>query len=141
MPLIRFKTGDMVTYTDEPCRCGRKTIRIKVIGRKDDMIIIKGTNVYPSAIEEIVKRQPDLCSEFMIVIDEINGVYELIIQVEPRGKEQFCLLEQEQVKRRLVEIVRENLRLRPVIQVMEPGSLPRFEVKSKRVVDKRVKSG
>jgi len=141
MPLLRFKTGDVVTYVDEACPCGRKTIRLTVLGRRDDMIIIKGTNVFPSSIEEMVKRCPELSSEFMIVLDEINGVYELIIQVEPKGKEAFTSDEGEGVKRKLVEMVGENLRLTPVVQVMAPGSLPRFEVKSKRVVDKRPKGG
>ncbi len=139
MPILRFRTGDLVTYTDEPCPCGQESIRIKVLGRRDDMLLIKGTNVFPSTIEEMVKRCPELSSEFMIVIDEINGVYELIIQVEPNRKERFTSDEEEQAIRKLVDMMRESLRLRPVVQVMEPGSLPRFEVKSKRVVDKRVK--
>jgi phenylacetate-CoA ligase len=137
MPLLRARIGDVVTYTDEPCSCGRRTMRIKVIGRADDMILIKGTNVFPTTVEEMVKRCTELSSEFMIVIDEIDGVYELIIQVEPGKREGFTPDEEEQVKKKLVEMMRDNLRLRPVVQVMNPGSLPRFEVKSKRVVDKR----
>jgi phenylacetate-CoA ligase len=137
MPMLRFKTGDIVTYVDEPCACGRASIRIKVIGRTDDMIVIKGTNLFPSMIEEMVKRCPELSSEFMTVLDEINGSYELIIQVEPKGTRKFSSDEEAAAKKRLVEMVRENLRLRPVVQVMAPGALPRFEVKSKRVVDKR----
>ncbi len=137
MPLLRARIGDVVTYTDEPCPCGRQTMRIKVIGRADDMILIKGTNVFPTTVEEMVKRCTELSSEFMIVIDEIDGVYELIIQVEPGKREGFTPDEEEQVKKKLVEMMRENLRLRPVVQVMDPGSLPRFEVKSKRVIDKR----
>jgi phenylacetate-CoA ligase len=137
MPLLRFKTGDAVTYTDEPCKCGRKTIRLKVMGRSDDMILIKGTNVYPAAIEDMVKSCPDLGHEFMIVIDEINGVYELIIQVEPSTQKTCTVSEVQQMQNTLVEKCRENLRLRPVVKVMEYGSLPRFEVKSKRVMDKR----
>lgn len=137
MPLLRFRTGDIVTYTDEPCPCGRKTIRLKVMGRRDDTIIIKGTNVFPTSIQEIVNRCPELSNEFMIVIDNIKGTYELIIQVEPAGKEKFTIEVEEQVKRKLVEMVRESLRLRPVVQVKEPNSLPRFETKSKRVLDRR----
>jgi phenylacetate-CoA ligase len=139
MPILRFKTGDVVTYTDEPCPCGQETIRIKVLGRKDDMLVIKGTNVFPSHVEEMVKRCPELSSEFMIVIDEIDGNYELVIQVEPNKCECFTPEEETQVTVKLVEMMRENLRLRPVIQVMEPNSLPRFEVKAKRVIDKRKK--
>ena len=66
MPLLRFKTGDMVTYDEAPCPCGRKSLRIEVIGRTDDMIVIKGTNVFPAMLEEMVKRCPELSSEFMI---------------------------------------------------------------------------
>lgn len=140
MPMLRFKTGDVLTYVDEPCACGRESIRVKVIGRTDDMLVIKGTNVFPTMIEEMVKRCPELGNEFMIVIDEINDVYELVIQVEPRGKEKFTIEQEEAAKKKLVEMTRENLRMRPVVQVVEPGSLPRFESKSKRVVDKRPKS-
>jgi phenylacetate-CoA ligase len=140
MPILRFKTGDVVTYTDEPCSCGQKSIRIKVLGRKDDMLVIKGTNVFPSHIEEMVKRCPELSSEFMITIDEVNGVYELIIQVEPNKCECFTPDEEKQVTAKLVEMMRDNLRLRPLIQVVEPNSLPRFEVKAKRVIDKRKKN-
>jgi phenylacetate-CoA ligase len=139
MPLLRFKTGDMVMYDDGPCACGRKSKRIRVIGRTDDMIVIKGTNVFPAMLEEMVKRCPELSSEFMILLDEIRGVYELILQVEPNRSEKFNADEEEAVKKKLIEMVRENLRIRPVVQVMEPGSLPRFEVKSKRVIDKREK--
>jgi phenylacetate-CoA ligase len=139
MPILRFKSGDVVTYTDEPCACGRKTRRVTVLGRADDMIVIKGTNLFPAMIEEMVKRCDELSNEFMIVLDEINGVYELIIQVEPQSGISFSRDEEERAKRKLIEMMRENLRLRPVVQVMEPGSLPRFEVKAKRVVDKRKK--
>lgn len=139
MPLLRFKTGDVVTYDEEPCPCGRRSIRITVIGRTDDMIIIKGTNIFPAMLEEMVKRCPELGNEFMILLDEINGVYELILQVEPNGPTTFSPEAEEGVKNKLVEMVRDNLRIRPVVQVMAPGSLPRFEAKSKRVVDKRKK--
>ncbi|UCE72850.1 MAG: AMP-binding protein [Methanomassiliicoccales archaeon] len=137
MPLLRFRTGDIVTYDDEPCPCGQNSIRIKILGRTDDMIVIKGTNVFPSMIEEMVKRCPELGSEFMIVIEVIDGSYELIIQVEPEGMGKFKRDEEEAVKKKLAEMVRENIRIRPAVQVKEPGSLPRFEVKSRRVIDKR----
>ena len=137
MPLLRFKTGDVVTYTDEPCACGRQTIRIKVIGRTDDMILIKGTNVFPSGVEEMVKRCVELSNHFMIVIDEIDGQYELILQVEPADRDRFNPDEEEKVRGKLLDLFRENLRLKPVVQLMEHGSLPRFEVKAKRLIDKR----
>ena len=139
MPLLRFKTGDIVTYTDEPCLCGRSTIRLKVLGRVDDMILIKGTNVFPSTIEEIVKRCPELGNDFMIVLDEINGTYELIIQVEPATHITCTETVEQEIQNKLMGMCREQLRLRPVVQVVSCGSLPRYEVKSKRVVDKRAK--
>ncbi|MBW1803234.1 MAG: AMP-binding protein, partial [Deltaproteobacteria bacterium] len=137
MPLLRFKTGDIVTYVNEPCACGRETIRIKVIGRNDDMILIKGNNVFPSSIEEMVKRCDELSSDFMIVIDEIEGQYELIVQVEPAGKDKFDPDEEDAVRNKLVDMCRENMRMRPVVQFMESGALPRFEIKAKRLIDRR----
>ncbi len=89
--------------------------------------------------EEIVRSQRDLNGEFMIVVDEVNGVYEMILQVEPKRKEQMKPESVAEIKARIVDITREKLRLRPVVEVMEPGSLPKFEVKAKRVVDKRKK--
>jgi phenylacetate-CoA ligase len=103
------------------------------------MILIKGTNVFPSTIEEIIKRFPELGNDFMIVLDEIGGTYELIIQVEPATHITCTESMEQQIQNKLVEMCREQLRLRPVVQVMPCGSLPRYELKSKRVIDKRVK--
>lgn len=139
MPLIRFKSGDVVTYTNEPCSCGQNSIRFKVVGRTDDMILIKGNNVFPSTVEEMVKQCDELSNDFMIVIDEIDGQYELIVQVEPAHTHQFTRDEAEQARNHLVSIFRENLRMRPVVEFVEKGSLPRFEVKAKRLIDKRQK--
>ena len=74
-----------------------------------------------------------------IVIDEIDGQYELILQVEPTEKDKFNTDEEEKVRRKLLDLFRENLRLKPVVQFMESGSLPRFETKAKRLIDRRKK--
>ncbi|MBW1996457.1 MAG: hypothetical protein JRJ29_00690 [Deltaproteobacteria bacterium] len=140
MPVLRFKTGDIVTYVDEPCLCGRNTIRIKVLGRTDDMIVIKGTNLFPAMVEEIVRRCPGLSGDFMIIIDKIRGNYELIIQAERDRGKRFSSREIAAIEKNMIEMFRENLRLTPVIEIKEPGTLPRFEVKSKRVVDRRPKA-
>lgn len=140
MPVLRFKTGDIVTYTDEPCICGRNTIRIKVLGRTDDMIVIKGTNLFPATVEEIIRRCPELSGDFLIIIDKVNETYELIIQAEPDSSRPFSDHERAATERKMIEMFRENLRLRPVVEIKEPGTLPRFEVKSKRLIDRRPKA-
>lgn len=123
-PLLRYRTGDRVVADPQPCPCGRPFVRLRggILGRADDMLIIRGTNVYPSALEAIVRRFPEV-DEFRIVA----GTAELKLEVELRGPSS-------EVPGRLMEAVRSELLIRPEIAVVAAGSLPRAEMKSQRVI-------
>lgn len=125
-PLLRYRTGDRVVADPAPCPCGRILMRLRggVLGRADDMIIVRGTNVYPSAVEAVLRRFPDV-AEFRIVVSPAG----LVLEVEPRpGPVPAGLAD------RLVEAVRAELLLRPEVALVGSGTLTRGEMKSQRVV-------
>ncbi|MCH9032922.1 MAG: phenylacetate--CoA ligase family protein [Planctomycetes bacterium] len=130
MPLIRYRTGDRVCLRRERCACGRWFARAEggVLGRLDDMLIIRGNNVYPAAIEGIVREVPEV-AEFRLEVDERASMADLCIQVEltPGAAN-------EEIRARIEAAVRSRLHFRPRVIVMDPGSLPRFEMKAKRLV-------
>ncbi len=125
-PLFRYRTGDRVVADPAPCPCGRIYVRLRggILGRADDMLIVRGTNVYPSALEAVLRRFPEV-AEFRIVVPPSG----LRLEVEPRdGPVPAGLAE------RLVEAVRAELLFRPEVVLVAAGSLPRAEMKSQRVV-------
>lgn len=136
-PLLRYRVGDL-TYVDEsPCACGRTLARMPqgVLGRVDDMITVRGGNVYPSALDETVKAFGELNGNYQAVIDRPHELDEIKIRVETRavvGSE-----ERTDIARRLGERVKLALGSRADIEVLEPGTLPEFAVKAKRIIDKR----
>ncbi len=126
MPLIRYRTGDRVEMSHEPCVCGRTSARLigGVLGRVDDMITIRGMNVFPAAIENIVRRHPAVI-EYSIEVDRRREMDELRLKVEVTDPSVVELL-----RRDLLE----SLHLRAGVERVPAGSLPRFEMKSRRVV-------
>lgn len=136
-PLIRFRTNDIVSYTTERCRCGRTHLRLHGIhGRLDDMLIIKGVNVFPSDIEAVVRNIKDLSGEYRLVVTEEQHMTTLTVEVE-NAPEFTGNVEG------LAERVRTDcfkiLGIRPRVRVFAPGTLPRATHKAKRVVDERKK--
>jgi phenylacetate-CoA ligase len=127
MPLIRYRTGDLGVISREPCACGRRGARLVggVLGRADDMITIRGINVFPSAVENIVRRYPEIV-EFAIEVYRHREMHELRLKVEitsaPNG-----------VIDRLAQAFSNDLRIRASIEHVADGSLPRFELKSRRL--------
>ena len=82
-PLIRFRTGDIVSFTDEPCRCGRTSIRLQgVHGRLDDMLIIKGVNIFPSDVEAIVRLDRNLTGEYKLMVERVDHLDRLTVEAE-----------------------------------------------------------
>lgn len=138
-PLIRFKTGDIVSYTTEKCRCGRTHMRLHGIhGRIDDMMIIKGVNVFPSDIETIVRKNNKLTGEYVCVISEEKHMAVLTIEVEKTtdfdGNVEELAMEVQNECRKIVGI-------KPKVKVFRAKSLTRATHKAKRVRDERPKSG
>lgn len=127
-PVIRYRTGDLVNLNPDPCECGRTFSRFQggVLGRVDDMVIVRGVNVFPSAIENLI-RQFDSIDEFQVRVVPYREMYELEIQLEiAQDVDPFT------TQTTIESAISRSLGLRPKIAVVPPGSLPRFELKAKR---------
>ncbi|MBR4493096.1 MAG: phenylacetate--CoA ligase [Clostridiales bacterium] len=132
-PLIRYRTHDLSRIIPEPCKCGSKFPRIDVIkGRTDDMMKIKGVNVFPAQIEEILKTFPELSSEYQIRISHLDGRDTMRIYVETSGEYDFNALSE-----KIAASVKSKIGFTPIVKVVEIGLLPRSEKKTKRVIDER----
>ena len=132
-PLIRYRTHDLSRILPGECACGSKYPRLDVImGRTDDMMKIKGVNVFPSQIEEILKDFPEVSSEYQIRISHLDGKDTMRIYVETNGSVDFLDL-----AKRIAVTVKRRIGFTPLVKVVELGLLPRSEKKSKRVIDER----
>ncbi len=132
-PLIRYRTHDLSRIIPGECECGSKFPRLDVImGRTDDMMKIKGVNVFPSQIEEVLQLFPEISSEYQIRISHLDGRDTMRIYVETTGDVDFIDL-----SKRIAEKVKSKIGFTPLVKVVEMGVLPRSEKKSKRVFDER----
>lgn len=132
-PLIRYRTHDLSRIIPGTCPCGSKFPRLDTImGRTDDMMKIKGVNVFPSQIEEILKEFPEVSSEYQIRISHLDGRDTMRIYVETNGSVDFLDL-----AKRIAERVKSRIGFTPLVKVVELGLLPRSEKKTKRVIDER----
>jgi phenylacetate-CoA ligase len=133
-PMIRFRTGDIITADHSTCACGRTHVRIKVIGRIDDMFIITGVNVFPSDVEFVIRSIPGLTGEFRITVFDEDHLSRYSLEVE-RGESH---LSEAALIDRVVHDAKTRLGVRPKeVKILEPNSLPRSTHKAKRVVDLR----
>ena len=132
-PLIRYRTHDLSRIIPGKCECGSEFPRIDVImGRTDDMIKIKGVNVFPSQIEEVLKEFPEISSEYQLRISHLDGKDTMRIYVETTGNVDFV-----ELAKRITERVKSKIGFTPLVKVVEVGVLPRSEKKTKRVIDER----
>lgn len=133
-PLIRFRTHDISRIIPGECACGSKYPRIDTImGRSDDMMKIKGVNVFPKQIEEILADFDDLSSEYQIRISHLDGKDTMRLYVEATtGLVDFASMSEQ-----VAEAVKAKIGFTPIVKVVELGVLPRSEKKSKRVIDER----
>jgi len=139
MPLLRYRTGDITMLLEEDCPCGRMQRIARFSGRVDDMLIIRGINVFPSQIEHILMALPEVGDQFMVYVDRNeHHLDEMTIHVEVK-RQYFSgeLSDLARIQQKIVRALRDTLELRTAVQLVEPGSLPRFEGKAKRVVDRR----
>ena len=127
-PAIRYRTGDRVRLAEEPCACGRTFLRLAggILGRLDDMLIIRGVNVFPSAIEEIVRRFAAI-QEFQIEVFRAGELDEARVLVEVAGADAG-------VREAAQEALRAGLGIRVEVVCVAPGTLPRWDLKARRVV-------
>jgi phenylacetate-CoA ligase len=128
-PVIRYRTGDLVQPRYEPCACGRPFILLDggVLGRADDMTVVRGINVFPSAIENVLREFPEI-EEFRVEFFTHDAMQEIRLILEPSCDQNSIRALAERVGRR----VREGIGLRPQVETVAPGTLPRFELKAKR---------
>lgn len=132
-PLIRYRTHDLSRIIPGDCPCGCKHPRIgTIMGRTDDMMKIKGVNVFPSQIEEVLHEFPELSSEYQIRISHLDGKDTMRIYVETNGSVDFVHMAQQ-----VAERVKSRIGFTPLVKVVEVGVLPRSEKKTKRVIDER----
>jgi phenylacetate-CoA ligase len=134
-PMIRFRTGDIVSFTQEPCRCGRTSIRMEgVHGRLDDMLIIKGVNIFPSDVEAIARKDRDLTGEYKLIVERVNHLDRLIVEIERmhgfNGTD-------EELAARFARHLKSVTGVTAEVVVLSAGSLPRATHKAKRVEDRR----
>mgnify|MGYP005843776145 CR=1 FL=1 len=136
MPVIRYRTGDKVRITRERCECGRTFARLEggIIGRVDQMMIVRGINVFPSSVEAIV-RQFDAVEEFFVEVFRRREMDEMEVKIEVSQGEP------ETVASALSTELQKRLAFRPIVTVVPRNTLPRFELKAKRFVDKRNLTG
>jgi phenylacetate-CoA ligase len=129
-PLIRYRTGDQVCLIRRRCACGRWLAWLDggILGRADDMLVIRGNNVFPSAIEAII-REFAAVAEFRIVVERPHPMLELLVEIEPAAGH-----DTDSLGDRIAERIQDRLHWRPRVGVVPPGSLPRFELKARRVV-------
>lgn len=138
-PLVRYRTRDMSRLIKEPCRCGRTLTRIaRLTGRSDDMIIVRGVNVFPSQIESVLLGIEGLRPHYQLIVDRRKELDTLEIQVEV-GEEIFSdeVKVLQGLERRIARDVKDYLGVTAAVKLVGPGSLERFEGKAKRVIDKR----
>ena len=136
MPLIRYRTRDIVQVADRRCPCGRTLIAFEggVLARLDDMKKVRGIIVYPRRIEELVRPHAAV-DEFQIVFRRHAGLDEIVVRIDPSPS--LSLAERTALRARLEESLRTGLGLRATVEITEPGALPRWDHKAKRVRDER----
>lgn len=140
MPLIRWKTGDVTILEEEKCACGRTHPRLmRILGRADDMLIVRGVNVFPSQIEHALMQIPEVGEHYMITLDrEEDGMDVMTIQVEVKeeaftGKVNDIL----NLEKKIANTLKTSLNVTSKVEIANPGTLQRFEGKAKRVIDNR----
>ncbi len=132
-PLIRYRTHDISRIIPGECPCKSKHPRLDtIVGRTDDMMKIKGVNVFPAQIEEVLRTFPELSSEYQIRISHMDGRDTMRIYVETTGDVDFV-----EIAERVSERVKSKIGFTPLVKVVEVGVLPRSEKKTKRVIDER----
>jgi phenylacetate-CoA ligase len=140
-PMLRYRTRDLAFIHTDPCPCGRTHRRLsRIMGRTDDMLIINGINLFPSQIEEVVMRIPEVATNYVIQVEKKGALDHLTVKVEIYPK--LFLGEPAQLetlRAKITEELRSAIILHPSVELHEPNSLPVSEGKAKRVIDLRPK--
>jgi phenylacetate-CoA ligase len=133
-PLIRYRTGDVGSVTTEPCACGRTMARITALrGRLDDMLIVRGVNLFPSTIETLLLGVEQVGPHYRLIVERPAEMDEVSVECEPASAE----IDRPALAERLEVLLRDHTGIRIPVSVLEPGAVPRSEGKAVRVVDRR----
>ena len=138
-PMLRYRTHDLCSLDASPCACGRTTVRMgRMTGRTDDMLIIRGVNVFPSQIESVLVSVEGVAPHYMLVVDRVNSSDTLEVQVEMTD-EMFSdtVSHIESVRRTITEKIKSVVGIATNVKLVAPKSIPRSEGKAKRVIDNR----
>ena len=139
LPLIRYRTRDLTRLTYEKCTCGRTMVRMeKCLGRSDDMLIIRGVNLFPSQVETVLLEMSEIKPHYLLIVDRVNNLDTLELKVEV--DEEFFqdkISQLESLRQKLQNNLENSLGLGIKVTLVEPKIIERSEGKSKRVIDKR----
>ena len=142
MPLLRYRTRDLCSLMEGECECGRTSVRMgRIMGRSDDMLIIRGINVFPSQVESVILSMPECAPRFLLIVDRVNNLDTLTIQVEVR-QEYFdagfdTLTPITDLEKKIAEKIRSVLSIGVKVQIKAPNTIERSQGKSKFVIDNR----
>ena len=139
MPVLRYRTRDISSLMIDECPCGRKNIKMgAIMGRSDDMLIIRGINVFPSQVESVILSLPEFEPRYMIIVDRVNNLDTIQVQVEVR-KEFYSTdtVKELALKKKLAAKLQSVIAIKADIKIMAPGSIERYQGKSVRVIDNR----
>ena len=156
IPLLRYRTGDITRLNVEACVCGRTTARMdRVSGRSDDMLIIRGVNVFPSQVESVLLMSPEVEPHYRLIVEREGSMDTLAVEVEiapalyEEAKSAILSAETDQVfeeyealvelKKKIKDNIKDIIGVTVAIQFVEPGAVERSEGKAQRVIDKRPK--
>jgi phenylacetate-CoA ligase len=134
LPLIRYRTGDITSLDSSPCTCGRTFVRIASLrGRRDDMLIVRGVNLFPSNVEHLLVGVEEVAPHYRLIVEREGAMDELTVECEPASAD----VDREELATRLEHLLREHTGIRITVAVVDPGAVPRSEGKAVRVVDRR----
>lgn len=134
MPLVRYRTADIAAVVEEPCACGRTLARMgPVRGRRDDLLILRGVNLYPSEIEHVLLGVDGVAPHYQLIVERPGALDEITVRCEPADER----VDRDDLAARLGRALREHTGLRMGIELVTPGAVPRSAGKAVRVVDRR----
>ena len=139
MPLICYRTRDIASLNADPCPCGRTSVKLnKITGRSDDMLIIRGVNVFPSQIESVLLKNADVTPHYHINVDRVNNLdtMEIVVELSPNVSVDE-VAHVEDIRRKLVSDMASALSVSAKITLVTPGTVARSEGKAKRITDNR----
>jgi len=138
-PLIRYRTGDITILNNEQCECGRTHPRImRILGRTDDMIIVRGINVFPSQVESVLMRIPEIGDNYQIIVDRKGPLDVMTVKVEvTESTFSDKIADLMSLSREVGRQLKNVLNITAEVELVEPGAIPRSEGKAQRVIDMR----